>query len=343
MSSSRILALALSLLTMLPAGAQHAELMRQKNLAKWHIKPANYSGITRIDSTLYAVVDDKSPAEGFFLFNLKIDPRTGKPTHVSSSGLMHPSTPDSLSAFADCEDIVYVPSAGTVFIAQEHTAAVKEYSLGGQPTGRSLHIPDFISLNNQSRNGGFESLAYDQQNNTFWLTTENSLKTDALITTSDGKTRQPLHLVGFGADLNPLCQRLYIMEAPRLSLKAKYYAHGVVAMTALPSGKLLVMERELSIPPRYLGGKSQLRIFAIDPMQTDSPDQALAKREIASFTTHIRLGSINYANYEGMCLGPKLTDGHQTLLLVNDSQAGAGNSICRLKDYIKTIILPCDL
>ena len=51
------------------------------------------------------------------------------------------------------------------------------------------------------------------------------------------------------------------------------------------------------------------------------------------------IGQLNYANYEGMCLGPKLNDGRQTLILINDSQAGAGNSLYRLKDYIKIIIL----
>ena len=40
-----------------------------------------------------------------------------------------------------------------------------------------------------------------------------------------------------------------------------------------------------------------------------------------------------------MCLGPKLQDGHQTILLLSDSQNNAGNSLARLKDYIKVIVL----
>jgi hypothetical protein len=51
---------------------------------------------------------------------------------------------------------------------------------------------------------------------------------------------------------------------------------------------------------------------------------------------------MNLANYEGICLGPKLDDGRQTILLINDSQSRRGNALYRLKDYIKTIILPKD-
>lgn len=343
MSNSFIIPFAVSLLALLPAKAQQAETRPQQNLAKWHIKPANYSGITRIDTSLYALVDDKSRAEGFFLFQIELDSNTGKIKHVSSTGLKHPANPDSLSAYADCEDIVYVPSSNTVFIAQEGTASVKEYTLRGELTGRSLYLPESIGLGNQRRNGGFEALAYDEQSRTFWLTTENSLKTDSLISGKNGKARQQLRFTGFDRSLAPVCQRLYIMEEPQLDRDVKYYTHGVPAMTALPDGKLLVMERELSIPPRYLGGKSLIRIFAVNPKEATPQDSALAKREIATFATHIRIGSVNYANYEGMCLGPKLSDGRQTLILVNDSQAGAGNAVCRLKDYLKTIILPAGL
>jgi hypothetical protein len=40
-----------------------------------------------------------------------------------------------------------------------------------------------------------------------------------------------------------------------------------------------------------------------------------------------------------MCLGIRLNDGTQTLLLICDSQAGQGNGIVSLKDYIKVIKL----
>ena len=42
------------------------------------------------------------------------------------------------------------------------------------------------------------------------------------------------------------------------------------------------------------------------------------------------------ANYEGMCLGPKLADGSRTLILVSDSQDNYGGV---LKDWFKTIVI----
>ena len=40
-----------------------------------------------------------------------------------------------------------------------------------------------------------------------------------------------------------------------------------------------------------------------------------------------------------MCLGRKLNDGRQTIILISDSQDGAGNIIYRLKDYLKVIVI----
>ena len=62
----------------------------------------------------------------------------------------------------------------------------------------------------------------------------------------------------------------------------------------------------------------------------------LPKRLIHSFVTKLKLFDNSIANYEGMCLGPTLTDGSKTIILVSDSQnqyAGV------LKDWFKTIVV----
>ena len=45
---------------------------------------------------------------------------------------------------------------------------------------------------------------------------------------------------------------------------------------------------------------------------------------------------LNWANYEGMCLGPKLEDGSQTIILISDSQSRYKGV---LQDWIKTLVL----
>ena len=45
---------------------------------------------------------------------------------------------------------------------------------------------------------------------------------------------------------------------------------------------------------------------------------------------------LSFANYEGMCLGPKLKNGDQVVILLSDSQdqyAGV------LKDWFKTVVV----
>ena len=76
------------------------------------------------------------------------------------------------------------------------------------------------------------------------------------------------------------------------------------------------------------------------PLREMDANAFLQKKPLFTFSTGIRLlGKKNFANYEGMCLGPKLADGRQTLLLVADSQNRAGNSLYHLKDYIKVIVI----
>lgn len=301
-------------------------ILHQRSLSRWHIAPANYSGITTLDDNRYAVVDDKSTLDGFHIFTININPHNGKIKAVNASALISQVATDSAEAVRrsrlDCEDIIYVPSSNSVFIAQEYGCAVAEYNLDGKPTGRQLALPDYFQLANIQRNAGFEALAYNDSKQTFYLTTELPLKQDG-----------DLHrIVCFGADLQPCGEIRYRMDAPELKSNVKYYARGIVAMTAMPNGNLLIMERELSIPTRYIGGKCRIKLYEI----TDSGSSS--KHLFATFTT--RINRLNYANYEGMCLGPTLSNGHRTLLLINDSQAGARKGCFRLKDYLKIIVLP---
>lgn len=320
-----ILALAVAAL---PATAK-VKVRKQQNLSRWHIAPANYSGLTPLDNDRYAVVDDKSATVGFCIFTIRLNPRTGKVEHVSSTPLI--GCPDSIPK-ADCEDIVFCPKDTTVFIAQEGSSTIAEYNMDGTSTGRLLRLPPFFDRGKIQHNASFEALAYDTASQRFFFTTEMPLKGDSL------------HLIAVSDSPSPIPYR---MDAPELKLKAKYYAHGISAMTVLPNGNLLVMERELSVPPKYIGGKCRIKIYEITPtpsapqLQTSldmkKAQRAVSKSLLFSFTTHI--SRLNYANYEGMCLGPKLDDERQTLLLINDSQGGVRNGPFRLKDYIKVIIL----
>ena len=66
----------------------------------------------------------------------------------------------------------------------------------------------------------------------------------------------------------------------------------------------------------------------------------MEKQLVAEWKTTLSLFRSTLANYEGMCLGPKLNDGRQTLILIADSQNGMGNWMYHIKDHIRIVILP---
>ena len=63
---------------------------------------------------------------------------------------------------------------------------------------------------------------------------------------------------------------------------------------------------------------------------------SVRKMLMAEWMTAIGLLDVSIANYEGMCLGPRLADGGQVIVLIADSQnqyAGV------LSDWIKTLVI----
>lgn len=135
------------------------------------------------------------------------------------------------------------------------------------------------------------------------------------------------------------------MDDPIKALQNRNSAHGVVSMLALDDGKLLVLEREAFSPKMKFGSFVNHKIYMIDltkarPVSLDTPmsvvtdDMVVKKELLVEFKTKLNLFRHNIANFEGMCLGPKLNDGRQTLLLIADSQNGKGNFLFHLKDYL---------
>ncbi len=73
-----------------------------------------------------------------------------------------------------------------------------------------------------------------------------------------------------------------------------------------------------------------------DLMNTSQPDQVLEKELVAEFRTKLNLLRQNLANYEGMCLGPKLADGSRLLIMVSDSQNRYKGI---LRDWFRTVVV----
>ena len=288
------------------------ELIQQRRL---DIAPGQYSGITHVGEDVYAVVHDKALGGGLFFFTLSFLP-DGSIAAVSAF-----ETDAGGPEGRDNEDVVYVKETGTLFVASEAEQRIREYRLDGHETGRQLRIPQ--ELKACPNNLGFEALAYSD--GLFWTTTEAPLPCE------DFHRLQCFKL----STLAPVRQYHYKTDTPSASAEgAQAYVHGISAITALPDGRLIVMEREVCVPAggfrEMLGAFTLTKLFLIDPLH--DKDSPLQKTQLGSFYT----SALNLANFEGMCLGPLLEDGRQTLLLLADSQNGSKGLTA---EYIRVLAL----
>lgn len=347
----------LALLTIsasLNVAAQTARELKQVSLSKWGIGTSSYSGITSLGGNRYALVSDDTPADGFFIFRIDQNATTGEVTQVymeSFQGNSQPKVNADGRSMRDCEGIAFFAPKGTLFISGEGDQRILEYNMNGQPTGRELNVPQIFSRQNIINNYGFESLCYDAHAHRFWTTTESTLPSDGPATSeAHPEAQNLLRLQAFDDNLQPVAQYAYRMDRGQSSDFGKIYVYGVSEMAPLPDGRLLILEREANVTHGGLSSTARCKLFWVNPQESEQidsntdlktldPNIFLDKHLLADWTTQVQPLHLNFANYEGMCLGRTLNDGRQTLLLVNDSQGGYRKGPFRLKDYIKVIVL----
>ena len=138
---------------------------------------------------------------------------------------------------------------------------------------------------------------------------------------------------------------LYKMDMPTTMKMAMTYVMGVSELCVLPDGKLLVLEREAFIPHIKLGAFCQCKLYVVNPYietpyaldkELEPGAPYVTKHLLTSWRTKLGLTKYQWANYEGMCLGPKLENGDQVVVFVSDSQDGYAGV---LKDWFKTIVI----
>ena len=214
-------------------------------------------------------------------------------------------------------------------------------------------------------NYNFESLAFDSVRQYLWTIPESTLRKDGQPATPQNGLANQLRLmrldwgkmkenrnkeeyseqVSSKKDSRYMTPYAYQMDQPSTHKKADIYVMGVSELCALPDGQLLVLEREAFIPKIKIGAFCKCKLYLINPLNSEefsmkenfsSDTPFLKKRLLAEWKTGLSLSKRSFANYEGMCLGPKLEDGSQVVILLSDSQdqyAGV------LKDWFKTIVI----
>lgn len=214
-------------------------------------------------------------------------------------------------------------------------------------------------------NYNFESLAFDSVRQYLWTIPESTLRKDGQPATSQnglanqlrlmrldwGKIKENRNKEGYSEQVSSkkdsrcMTTYAYQMDQPSTYKKADIYVMGVSELCALPDGQLLILEREAFIPKIKIGAFCKCKLYLVNPLNSEefsmkenisSDTPFLKKRLLAEWKTGLSLSKRSFANYEGMCLGPKLEDGSQVVILLSDSQdqyAGV------LKDWFKTIVI----
>ena len=87
--------------------------------------------------------------------------------------------------------------------------------------------------------------------------------------------------------------------------------------------------------PKKIGSLVDVRLYLVNPSNCQE-GELLEKPLLTEFRTKINLTARSFANYEGVCVGPRLADGRQLLLLVCDSQNQYHGY---LKDWFRTVVI----
>ena len=288
-----------------------------------------------------------------------------------TDGTMNDGKPwQGLEKGFDHEAIVKV-SDSTLVIASEGYCCLKEFSI--LPTSADAAKVGYPQNLWESRwpssefypNYNFESLSFDSVHQYLWTIPESTLRKDGQPATPQNGLTNRLRLmrlnwgkikedsnkeeyseqVSSKKDSRYMMTYAYQMDQPSTHKKADIYVMGVSELCALPDGQLLVLEREAFIPKIKIGAFCKCKLYLINPLNSEefalkekfsSDTPFLKKRLLAEWKTGLTLSKRSFANYEGMCLGPKLEDGSQVVILLSDSQdqyAGV------LKDWFKTIVI----
>ena len=307
--------------------AQETTVLKQRKFPKT-VPAGNYSGIAWMGGSQYAVANDKSPTTGFYLMTINIDSIVGDILSVRLDTFLTCGQPTR-----DEEGVCYMPQNQTVFVSGEKDQEILEFDLQGQLTGRKLNIPEIFKTAYSNR--GFEALTYQQITHRFWTTSENTLQADGEKPTIDKKIKNRLRFQSFGDDLQPKEQYWYVTDSAIVKKHKGTSIMGVGGLAALDDGRIVVLEREMYFPKKQIGSYCLVKLYVVDPGK-HQPGELLNKSLLTTFRTKFNLIRRNFANYEGICVGPKLADGRQLLILICDSQNQYKGV---MRDWFKTIII----
>lgn len=298
------------------------------NLTANGMELGHYSGIAKVGDDEYIVIDDQQNGHGLTHFKIGINSASGQ-VAAAYKYAVNDNEP-KIKHFG--EAVTFNPKTNTLWAAYEGDQIIKEYSLMkdtrtgnyvAEATNRQLSIPSIFGTSFFEQRNGFDALTYSPNTGLYWATTDIPAK---------GDPERTLRVQSFTTDLQPAEQYLYVVDEPAQS-SIITMQNNVSAMLALEDGRLIVVENEAYLTATYDVDIIN-KLYLVDPFKT-AANGTLQKTELL----RIQTDSDNQAVYEGICFGPKLDNGKQTILLLTDSNGGRNYLNKTTNDYIKVLTI----
>lgn len=229
----------------------------------------------------------------------------------------------------DLEGCAVDPLDGSVWVSDEKGPAVRAY----HPSGGGTTAVDLPLVYGDARpNRSLEALAIRPDGRELWICNESPLPDDETGADGEGFVRLTRFTrVDAGEAWRVSGQFAYRPEAASGVLRRGRGRNGVSAICVLAGGEVLVLEREKVDVPQPRFRMRICRVILAGASDVVGIDALAGKRFSPVGKRLVFEDDTGMAMYEGMCEGPLLNDGSQTLLLISDGDGEAEERVMSLR------------
>jgi len=261
---------------------------------------------------------------------------TGVVTLLQPDGSAYPSKEaykPGVGAVPDLESMRVDPRDASIWYSSEG-----DVRLGLDPFVRhatrdgkhlaTLPLPPMFTVSKEHKSGprnnqAFEGISFTPDGNTLWVSLEGPMYQDG--PEPDPEHGAPARITRFARDGKVLGQYVYPLDAiPAKPGPGKAADNGISEIVALSDSKLLVLERA-GVQASDGNYRTFVRIYAVDaagatdvqrmPTLKDAAFIGLKKRLVLDLDS-LQLPMLD--NLEGIAFGPRLANGHASLMLLSD-------------------------
>ena len=289
-------------------------------------------GVAWVSNNVYWAVTDEKWHPVLWELEFPMNAITGKLNVCHMKMLCRPEKAN------DIEGLARDPIDGSIWLTDEREGSIGQYDpKTGMRLGGVVELP--AVMRGSRRDFGMESLTIGRDGLSMWTCSEESLRADGPRSTrKQGTDVRLTRLVREMGTVNWKAAGQWVYRTDPIAGGPWYNAEneecsrsGISELCLLEDGTLLVLEREFSVVlvPRF-----RCRIYEVDlsnatdvlsyPSVKDVPGLVRVEKRLIFETT-------GFAMYEGMCTGPKLTDGSRLLVLVSDGDKRALRSVMALR------------